>query len=223
MTAHPGADELRIRSILKQRGVGPDAEPAAPPVPPIPRQRPRDWLDDVLDGNADPVPEPVEEAPPAEADPPAEQPAEPKAEQPRKPKQGNARKRRKRQRGKNRRRTGPAPARSAWDGHSTDPRQSLADAWYRVPYRLKWLAIHAAAAGVGWRIGLVQWATNTAAWFAAGHWAAPSAWVLYLLGVLAVALYRATRRQALLVALATAVPVSSVVVGVLLYGTGYQP
>lgn len=30
----PGADELRVRSILRQRGVGPDAEP--PPTPPGP-------------------------------------------------------------------------------------------------------------------------------------------------------------------------------------------
>jgi hypothetical protein len=35
-----GADELRVRSILKQRGVGPDAEPpTAPPSEPARRRR----------------------------------------------------------------------------------------------------------------------------------------------------------------------------------------
>ncbi|MFD4968936.1 hypothetical protein [Streptomyces sp. NPDC058424] len=46
----PGADELRIRSILRQRGVGPDAQSDAT-IPPMPTQRPRDWLDGILDDN----------------------------------------------------------------------------------------------------------------------------------------------------------------------------
>lgn len=64
MTAQPGADELRIRTILKQRGVGPDAQPqpTIPPKPAVPPQRARDWLDDILDTPAGPEPE-AEEAP----------------------------------------------------------------------------------------------------------------------------------------------------------------
>lgn len=60
MSAQPDADELRIRSILKTRGVGPDATaPAAPPqLPPVPQQRPRDWFDDLADYNA-PTPAPA--------------------------------------------------------------------------------------------------------------------------------------------------------------------
>lgn len=45
----PGADELRVRGILRACGVGPDA--TAPPVPPKPTASPRDRLDDILDSN----------------------------------------------------------------------------------------------------------------------------------------------------------------------------
>ncbi|MFJ5151389.1 hypothetical protein ACIQCF_07335 [Streptomyces sp. NPDC088353] len=50
----PGADELRVRSILRQRQVGPDAidQPAVPPKPTV---RPRDWLDDILDSDPGPA------------------------------------------------------------------------------------------------------------------------------------------------------------------------
>jgi len=47
-----GADELRIKSLLVRNGVGPDAEPG-PAIPPKPTERPRDWLDDILDTSAD--------------------------------------------------------------------------------------------------------------------------------------------------------------------------
>lgn len=50
----PGADELRVRSILKQRGVGPAGHPQ-PAVPPKPAARPRDWLDDILDADDAPT------------------------------------------------------------------------------------------------------------------------------------------------------------------------
>ena len=41
MNAQPGADELRIRSILRKLGVGPDAPPpAVPPGPPPPEFEP---------------------------------------------------------------------------------------------------------------------------------------------------------------------------------------
>ncbi|MEU3851742.1 hypothetical protein [Streptomyces sp. NPDC029554] len=72
----PGADELRMRAILKTRGVGPDAPPA---IPPMPRQRPRDWFDDLAEYNA---PTPAAPAPPrrvTKADP------EPEPQQQREP------------------------------------------------------------------------------------------------------------------------------------------
>lgn len=103
------------------------------------------------------------------------------------------------------------------------PRKSLADAWDNTPPRLRWLAYHATAAGAGWSLGWVDWGTDTAAWYAAGHWTSTSAWVLYGLGACALALYRRARTWAWPFAWAATIPVSSVVVGVLLYGTGYQP
>lgn len=45
----PGADELRMRGILRRRGVGYDAEPDAVTRPSDARER--DWLDDILDSD----------------------------------------------------------------------------------------------------------------------------------------------------------------------------
>jgi len=256
MTGEPGADELRIRSLLVARGVGSDAIPAKPVVPPRPTVRPRDWLDDLIDTDTDtdtdtapaagkaPEPEPkprksspripdwwrnkpdrlpnpddvIEEdsEPDAEEAPEPEQPdqEEPSAETTTtKPKAG---------RPKRRNRPMPGQPRAAWDSRPPSPRQSLADAWGHVPPRLKWLAYHAAAAAAGWPLGWVDWSTDTAAWYAAGHWLTPSACVLYGLGVVVLALYRGSRRWVWLAAWAAAVPVSSVAFGVLLYGTGYH-
>jgi hypothetical protein len=203
VTPDPGADELRIRSLLVARGVGPDAIPPKPTVPPKPAVRPRDWLDDILAADSDPAPA-VEEAPEPEPEA-ASEPAQPVAPGP-KP-------------GKKKRKKPKAGApRTAWDTQPPSPRQSLAEAWDAVPYRLKWLIQHSIAAAAGWRLGWVGWATDTAAWFAAGHWTAPSAWVLYVIGALAVALYSRTRSGwRWVVACACAVPVTSTVVGVLLY------
>lgn len=208
----PGADEVRVRQLLIKQGVGPDAGPA--PIPPKPTARPRDWLDDLIDDNATP-PAPVEEPEETEPEPalaPPETPAKAK-----KPK-AKAKKRRRKQA----KRHHPTTPRSAWDSQPQDPRQSLLDAWDGIPYRLKWLAVHLTAAAVGWRIGLVTWSTNTAAWFAAGHWTSTSAWVLYVFAGLVAALYRMGRGWAWPFRLLASVPIASVVVGVLLYGTGYH-
>lgn len=213
----PGADELRIRSILRQRGVGPDAAPVAvrsgsarlpdwwapkpdigpdgiaeAAVPPMPTTRPRDWLDDILD--SDPAP--------ASSEQPTEQPIAkvkpaPAPEPPAK---------------------APKPRRRpAHMGEQHAPRQSLAEATARIPRRLRWLAYHSTAAGAGWPLGWVDWSTSTAAWYAAGHWTTPTAWVLYGLGLCACGLYRRSRTWAWPAAWAAAVPVSSIVLGVLLY------
>ena len=239
----PGADELRIRSILKQRGVGPDAlpppvRPPMPAVPPKPVVRPRDWLDDILDEPPAEAAAPEEQAkrpwwkakraPEEQMEAPAEPQTEPETdsedgdesggEAPNEP--GQPTKQQAKTTGKRRgkqKRPAPGTARTAWDTQPVSPRQALIDAWARVPYRLKWLIQHATAAAAGWRLGWVQWSTNTAAWYADGHWTTPSAWVLYGLGLCAYALYRRTRGWAWPIAWATAIPVSSVVVGVLLY------
>lgn len=89
MTATPGADELRIRSILRKRGVGPDADPAPaippkPTVPPKPTGRPPDWLDTLLDDNAAPTPAAkVDDEPDEEPDEDEEQPDKRHAFEPR--------------------------------------------------------------------------------------------------------------------------------------------
>lgn len=205
----PDAAELHLRARLHHLVDGPAAEPPAmPPGPPPdsyrPAVRPRDWLDDILDTTT--APAPAKERPargPVELPRPVvKEPAQPKAKAPKKPR---------RQR----------PTYRA-EQQQPVPRMSLLDAWDRVPHRLKWLGYHAAAAGAGWWLGWVDWGTDTAAWYAAGHWLSPSALVLYGLGVVAAALYRRSRAWAWPVAWAAAVPVSSVVAGVLLYGTGYH-
>ncbi len=201
----PGADELRVRQLLIKQGVGPDAEPKPTPKP---AARPRDWLDDILDVPATPNPEPEK------TNAPEAQPEQKPATKPNKPKASARKKRR-----KPHRRHDPATPRSAWDTQPASPRQSLLDAWDRTPHRLKWLAFHAIAATAGWRIGLVTWSTNTAAWYAAGHWTSSSAWVLYGIGALVIALYRRARGWAWPVRLLAAIPLSSTIVGVLLYGT----
>ncbi|MFF3497396.1 hypothetical protein ACFYWS_39395 [Streptomyces sp. NPDC002795] len=107
----------------------------------------------------------------------------------------------------------PAP----YEGHRPS-RRALVDVTHNAAPRLRWLALHTTAAAAGYPLGLVNWGQNTAAWLTAGHWTAPSAWVVYAVGVMGLALYRRTHRSLLLVAWLGAVPISSVVLGVLLHG-----
>lgn len=202
MSIQPGADELRIRSLLVARGVGPDA------VPPKPSARPRDWLDDILDSEPAPA---AEE--PAEPEPPAEPGAEPVAEAPAKEQQPRPKKRSKKQR------KGPKPGapRAGADSRPPSPRQSLADAWDQVPPRLKWLAYHASAAYLGWSMGLVGWSTYVTAWIADTGPVGPQAVFWYATAAGTVLVYRRTRGWWTPAAWLAAVPVTSTVVGVLLY------
>jgi hypothetical protein len=115
-----------MRRILIKKGVGPDAEPTAEDPP---EDRERDWLDEILDTNA---------APPAPDEPEPEQPpAAPAAKAP----AANAKKRKKKRKPRD-----PAAPRAAFDHRPESPRQSLLDAWDRIPARLKWLGYHAGAA-----------------------------------------------------------------------------
>lgn len=195
----PGADELRIRGILRQNGVGPDA------IPPKPEDRARDWLDDILDA---PAPAPAPEEPPTPAPATGPQPTTARKTKPK------TSKKRKRKRSK---RQNPAAARSAWDAPPASPRQSLADALDRVPYRLKWLAYHASATYLGWSTGLVDYATYVTTWIADTGLIGVQAAFWYGAGAATVLLYRHTRGWWWPTAWLAAVPACSTVVGVLLY------
>jgi len=203
----PGADEIRIRNTLRKLGVGPAATPP-PAAPPMPTARPRDWLDDILDTKAAPQPE----APPAEEPEPVAAPVEkttpaPPAAKPKKPRR------------ERRKRPQPDTPRSAFDTRPPSPRQSLIEAWDRVPYRLKWLAYHASAAYLGWTIGLVGWVTYVTAWIASTSLYGPQAIFWYAVGAATLLLHHRTRGWWLPVAWLASVPATSTVVGVLLYGT----
>jgi hypothetical protein len=200
-TGHePGADELRIRDQLRNQGVGPNA------IPPKPTGRPRDWLDDILDS----PPAAAVETPEPQPRPALAPVGKPKAL---KPKRSRAKKRPKRKL------QGPGQARTAWDSRPPSPRQSLAEAYDRIPYRLKWLAYHASAAYLGWTVGLVDWVTYVTAWIAATGLGGFQAALWYGAAAGTFLLYHQTRGRWRPVAWLAAVPASSVVVGVLLYGT----
>ncbi|MFJ8538146.1 hypothetical protein [Streptomyces sp. NPDC093591] len=196
-----------MKAILKTRGVGPDAKP--PAIPPKPTGRPRDWLDDILDTKPAPQPEAAQEPEPAPA-PVEKTTLKPPATKPKK-----ARRER-------RKRPQPDTPRSAFDTRPPSPRQSLIEAWDRVPYRLKWLAFHASAAYLGWTVGLVGWVTYVTAWIVSTSPYGPQAIFWCIVGAATLLLHHRTRSWWRPVAWLAAVPASSTVVGVLLYGTGYH-
>lgn len=197
MSRSQGADELRIRALLRQNGVGPN------PIPPKPTGRPRDWLDDILNS---PPPRPT-----TPAVPPVAQPATPPE-----PKQITTAKPKKKRKKKTKKPTATAP-RAAFDTQVSDPRQSLLDAWQGIPPRIKWLGYHASAAFLGWTTGLVSWATYVTAWIAATGFLGVQPVFWYCAAAATFLLYRRTRGWWLPVAWLAAVPACSTVVGVLLY------
>lgn len=210
-----GADEQRIRNILVGMGVGPDARPAPTPAR-EPRPADDSWWDRLYADTPEPARTPAPRLPDWWRDKPEHLP-EPAAEQapanpantpPTSPN------------------TTPPPAEPALveklpaptpDREHLRPPQSLLDAWDNIRPRTRWLIRHTTAATAGWPIGLVNWASDTAAWFAAGHWTTPSAFVLYALGAGAIALHRRTRTWFWPIAWAATIPVSSITLGVLLY------
>ena len=202
MSRIPGADELRVRALLIARDVGPDAIPPKPTAPPRPAARPRDWLDELIE--EDPAPAVKSSANPKRAAPSAPPQAAPIPTKARK-------KKRKQKRPK------PGAPRAAVDTRPQSPRQSLAEAWDRVPYRLKWLAYHASAAYLGWTVGLVDWVTYVTAWIADTGLVGPQALFWYAAAGGTVLVYRRTRGWWRPVAWLAAVPATSTVVGVLLY------
>jgi hypothetical protein len=182
------------------------AETPAAPIPPKPTTRPRDWLDDIL---TSPKPEPTP-APAAAKPTPAPAP-QPVSKAPAKTKK---------QKQKQRKGSRPSPdtPRSAFDTRPPSPRQSLLDAWAGVPYRLKWLGYHAAAAYLGWSVGLVGYVTYVTTWIAATGFG-PQAIFWCCAGAATFLLHHRTRAWWWPVAWLAAIPATSVVAGVLLYGT----
>lgn len=225
MTANPGADELRIRSILRKQGVGPDADPAAVarPTPPKPSTLPtiptatpdRDWLEDILDGNAGPPPADQDDEP--EKGGPTPEPDPPKTTANKTKPQVKARKK------KRSKRPGPNTPRSAFDSHPEDPKQSLVEAYARVPSKIRWLIYHGTAAAAGYRIGWVDFSTDTTAWIADHGPTHPQALFWYGFAVACILLYRRFSPSYLVFGWACTIPIASVVVGALLYGNGYHP
>lgn len=183
-------------------------DPAAP-VPPKPAAPPRDWPDDIINDNATPAA--VDQADETEEEEPEPDAPKPAAAVKTKP-QVKAKKRKQ----KRSKRPGPNTTHTPWDSRPQDPRQSLIEAYDRVPYRLKWLAYHASAAYLGWSAGLVDYATYVTAWIAATGFG-PQAWFWCGVGAATFLLYRRTRGLWWPVAWCAAVPATSTVVGVLLY------
>ncbi|MFI0236347.1 hypothetical protein [Streptomyces sp. NPDC016845] len=205
---HPGPDEaeLRIRKWMNDRGLGltPEETAALPPKPTHlpdgyqPAPPPDDWWNSVYgpDGAS-----PIEDAP-------VEPVPAPNAEQSEGEGEGDA---------EDDEQKPAAPRKTRTPRES--PRRALAEAAPNLAPRMRWLLLHATAAAAGYPFGLVTWGTDTAAWFAAARWTNPSAWGVYLIAAFGLALYRSTRRSTLLFAWLGAIPVSSVALGVLLYGT----
>lgn len=140
MSSQPGADELRMRTILRKQGVGPDADPAAPVpprpvIPPKPTARPRDWLDELLDGGP-PAPKPASEPDDEPRQEPEEEPNEDagQADQPR----------------------AFQPQPDYWPQPHAPAFITEANARPAVSAGTRKLLYNATAAGAGWGLGLYQ-------------------------------------------------------------------
>lgn len=100
-------------------------------------------------------------------------------------------------------------------------RRSLLDAYAAVPPRIRWLLVHLSAAAAGYALGWVDWATRTTAWIFDNGPLTPTAMVLYGLAVACECLRYRTRTWRLPVRWLCAVPITSIVIGAALYGTGW--
>ncbi|MEW2567660.1 hypothetical protein [Streptomyces sp. NPDC047070] len=116
-------------------------------------------------------------------------------------------------------RSRPAP-RAGLD--SLLPRRSLIDAYDAIPPRIRWLNLHASAAAAGYALGWVDFSTRTYAWFTENGLLNLSFAFWCAVAVGCEMLRRRTRQIWLPVRWAAAVPIASIVVGTLLYGTGWN-
>lgn len=200
----PGPDELRMRGILRDRGVGPaaDESPLPPDLPDGFEPRERDWLDDILDSN------PTEPASQPEGEPetaPVEKPTPPKRTRARKDKLKTS--------------TGTGKTRSKADRHpaTADPRKSLLDAIDGVSPRVRRLIANLTAAGLGWSLGWVDFAEDVVAWVRTHHPADPQSIFWYVVGAACLLLYGRSRSWVWPASWFASVPAASLVAGVLLY------
>ncbi|MFE3853414.1 hypothetical protein ACFXPN_20040 [Streptomyces griseorubiginosus] len=127
---------------------------------------------------------------------------------------------RSRSRGKRSRRRGPGVPQSPLD-RPPAPRQSLLDAYAAVPLRIRWLVLHTSAAAAGYRMGWVDYATRTAAWIAANGFLTASAIFWYAIAAGCEFLRHRFQRSRLPIRWLAAVPIASIVLGTLLYGTDW--
>ena len=102
------------------------------------------------------------------------------------------------------------------------PRMSLLDAAANVPPRVRWLALHLSAAAVGYDIGIVQFSTRFAAWIADNGLLNVTGVTWCCCGVAAEFLRHRFARYRLPIRWVAAIPISSIVIGTLLYGQGWQ-
>lgn len=117
----------------------------------------------------------------------------------------------------------PAPAASrALVDTSAAPRLSLLDAAAAVPPRIRWLVLHATAAAAGYRLGWVDYTTRSTAWVADHGTLTPTALTLYALAVGCELLRRRFSTWPLPVRWLAAMPISSAVTGIALYGTDWS-
>jgi hypothetical protein len=91
-----------------------------------------------------------------------------------------------------------------------------------VPPRIRWLLVHTSAAAAGAWFGWVQFSTRTAAWIGEHGWHNAHSWVWAGIGVGFECLRANYSRHRLVIRWLTAIPISSIVLGTLLYGTGWQ-
>jgi hypothetical protein len=106
------------------------------------------------------------------------------------------------------------------DRPPTSPRQAIADTWHHLPPRLRWLTYHATAAGAGWTLGAVDFATHVTTWIATNGLTAGQAWFWYAIAAACTWLYHWSRSRWLIVAWPCAIPLTSAITGALLYTPG---
>ncbi|MGW5736993.1 MULTISPECIES: hypothetical protein [Streptomyces] len=232
----PGPDELRVREILRTRGVGPDApapdQPATAPAGhrAAPAEDPDGWWDRLY-VDEQPTPagrtaprlpdwwrkKPEHLPPPAEpAEQQEEDDGEPEAEEePEADDETDTRQRphlriAKSSQAKGKRKTDRHPA-------VADPRKSLLDALDSVQPRVRRLISNLAAGGVGWSLGWVAFAQDVCAWVHSHHPADPQSIFWYVVGLCCLSLYRRSRGWAWPASWCASVPAVSAVAGVLLY------
>lgn len=102
------------------------------------------------------------------------------------------------------------------------PRRSLLDAYDAIPPRIRWLNLHLSAAAAGYALGWVDYSTRTYAWIAQHGLLNLSTAFWCAVAVGCELLRRRARNLWLPARWLAAVPIASIVVGTLLYGTGWN-